>query len=163
MSVPRKGHRTGNFRRRKPVKNMAERKRERQNICLCCLIFVTANVILSAARAGFLRVGSPEGFTVRLKIGDKVVSEKIYTDAQLRAMKQTRQVYSGINEDEYPCATAAEGILLSDLAEAQGVDPSEIESVSIYGAGKWTRNMTNNYLYGVKQIPLSAFVGSLPP
>ena len=34
-------------------------------------------------------------------------------------MKQTRQIYSGINEEGYPCAIAAEGILLSDLAKTQ--------------------------------------------
>ena len=138
----------GELPEEKTGKNIGKKKRTAKRLSML-LIFVTAvNGILSAAPPDSY-ASAPEGFTVRLKIGDEVVSEKVYTDAQLRAMKQTRQVYSGINEDEFPRTTAAEGILLSDLAEAQGVDPSEIESVSIYGAGKWTRNMTNNYLYGV--------------
>lgn len=94
----------------------------------------------------------PETFTVRLKIGDTVVSEKSYTDEELRAMKQTRQMYSGIDEEGLPCTVAAEGILMSELVESQGADASEIESVSIYGKDDWTRNMTNSYLYGVERF-----------
>ena len=127
-----------------------KRQRTAKHLSLFLITAVTANVILSAV-APVSHASVPEGFTVRLKIGDKIVSEKTYTDSQLRAMKQTRQIYSGINEEGYPCAIAAEGILLNDLAKTQGVDPSEIESISIHGAGNWTRNMTNNYLYGVKR------------
>ncbi len=112
--------------------------------------------------AGALAVGSvlpffaadsyaavPDSFKVRIIIGDTVVSEKDYTDDELRALEQTRQVYSGINEEGLPCVIAAEGVTLEALTAAQGVDFKEIESVSIYRSDEWQRNMIYNYLYGV--------------
>lgn len=91
----------------------------------------------------------PDSFKVRILIGDTVVSEKDYTDEELRALEQTRQVYSGINEEGLPCVIAAEGVTLEALTAAQGVDFTEIESVSIYRSEEWQRNMIYNYLYGV--------------
>ncbi len=93
----------------------------------------------------------PKEFTVRVKIGDTIVSEKTYSDTELRGMKQIRQTYSGIDEDGLPCIVGAEGVALTDLVQAQGVDIKEVESISIYGSGNWLRNMAYDYLYGVSR------------
>ncbi len=93
----------------------------------------------------------PESFTVRTLIGDTVVHEMVYRDDQLKEMTQSRQVYSGIDEEGLPCTIAAEGILLTDLAAEQGVKLEEIESIRINGNNQWTRSMIRNYLYGVNR------------
>ena len=117
------------------------------------MALILAGTIAAGSLLGGLADNSygavPSSFTVRVKIGDTVVSEKVYTDAELSAMKQTRQTYSGINEEGLPCVVGAERITLADLTRSQGVDPSEIESISIYGSNNWMRNMIYNYLYGV--------------
>ncbi len=133
----------------------AAKKRRRKRVVRHISLLLTAALATGGIAATIppdSYAAVPDTFTVRLKIGDTVVSEKSYTDQQLRAMKQTRQMYSGIDEEGLPCTIAAEGILLSELVESQGADASEIESVSIYGKDDWTRNMTNSYLYGVERF-----------
>lgn len=112
-------------------------------------VLLVSSLNFAAAESSYAAV--PKSFTVRVKIGDTIVSEKTYNDTELRAMRQIKQTYSGIDEDGYPCIIGAEGIALTDLVAEQGVDIKEVESISIYGMDSWTRNMVYNYLYGVKR------------
>ncbi len=95
--------------------------------------------------------GVPKSFMIRVLVGETVVSEKAYTDAELRQLKQTQQVFSGIDEEGLPCTVSAEGVLLTDYVASQGITEGEISRVTIYAPDKWQRSFINNYLYGVKR------------
>lgn len=95
--------------------------------------------------------GVPKSFMIRVLVGETVVSEKAYTDAELRQLTQTRQAFSGIDEEGLPCTVSAEGVLLTDYVASQGITEGEISRVTIYAPDKWQRSFINNYLYGVKR------------
>ncbi len=95
--------------------------------------------------------GVPKSFMIRVLVGETVVSEKAYTDAELRQLKQTQQAFSGIDEEGLPCTVSAEGVLLTDYVASQGITEGEISRVTIYAPDKWQRSFINNYLYGVKR------------
>lgn len=95
--------------------------------------------------------GVPKSFMIRVLVGETVVSEKAYTDAELRQLTQTRQAFSGIDEEGLPCTVSAEGVLLTEYVASQGITEGEISRVTIYAPDKWQRSFINNYLYGVKR------------
>jgi hypothetical protein len=130
-------------------KKKHRRNRKRMRIFLPLLCFFAAAAVGSLMNTDVSYAAAPSQFTIRVLVGDTVVTENVYTDDQLRAMTQTRQIYSGIDEDGYPCTVGAEGVTLEDLIVSQGANVSELQSITITAADSWSRNMIKNYLYGV--------------
>lgn len=113
------------------------------------LVLVTGGAGLYSTDVSY--AGVPKSFMIRVLVGETVVSEKAYTDAELRQLTQTRQTFSGIDEEGLPCTVSAEGVLLTDYVVSQGITEGEISRVTIYAPDKWQRSFIHNYLYGVKR------------
>ncbi len=118
------------------------------SIFLACML-AAGSAGLYGAHISYASV--PKSFKIRLLVGETVVSEKSYTDDELRQLTQTRQCFSGIDEEGLPCTVSAEGILLTDYVVSQGITEGEISKVTVYAPDNWQRSFIYNYLYGVKR------------